>query len=85
MDGFNCIHAHGLHDRSKVVPHSILTVRDELVFLYKIKEGSSMKSFGIEVARKAGMPQMIIDRARSISSMSTKTNEDTIEPVQTNW
>lgn len=55
------------------------------MFLYKIQEGSSMKSFGIEVARKAGMPQMIIDRARSISSMSTKTNEDTIEPVQTNW
>ncbi|MBU0683586.1 MAG: DNA mismatch repair protein MutS, partial [Candidatus Omnitrophica bacterium] len=39
---------------------------DEIVFLYKIKEGSSDESFGIHVAKLAGMPQFVVKRAREI-------------------
>ena len=38
----------------------------EMIFLRKIKRGGSDKSFGIEVARLAGIPQPIIKRAQKI-------------------
>ena len=55
------------------------------MFLYKIKNGPSMKSFGIEVARKAGMPQVIIDLARNISNSFTKIPKIETAAVHTNW
>ncbi len=39
---------------------------DEIVFLYKVKEGSCDESFGIHVARLAGMPNSVIKRSREI-------------------
>jgi DNA mismatch repair protein MutS len=39
---------------------------DRVVFLRKIVQGGSDKSYGIQVARLAGMPQEVIDRAREI-------------------
>jgi DNA mismatch repair protein MutS len=39
---------------------------DRIVFLRKIVQGGSDKSYGIQVARLAGMPQEVIDRAREI-------------------
>ena len=41
-----------------------------IVFTYKIKEGPSQKSYGIEVARLAGLPLKVIERARQ-SEVST--------------
>ncbi len=39
---------------------------DKIVFLRKIVPGGSDKSYGIQVARLAGMPQEVIDRAKEI-------------------
>ncbi len=40
--------------------------RDEIVFLRKVLPGPADKSYGIQVARLAGLPAPIIDRARQI-------------------
>ncbi len=40
--------------------------KGEVVFLYTLAEGRSEGSFGIEVARMAGLPEELIDRARDI-------------------
>jgi DNA mismatch repair protein MutS len=39
---------------------------ERIVFLRKIVQGGSDKSYGIQVARLAGMPQEVIDRAKEI-------------------
>lgn len=39
---------------------------DEVVFLHKIIEGAADKSYGIHVARLAGVPREVIDRAKQI-------------------
>jgi len=39
---------------------------DEVVFLRKITEGATNRSYGIQVARLAGLPRQVIDRAREI-------------------
>jgi DNA mismatch repair protein MutS len=41
---------------------------DQIVFLRKIVEGGTDKSYGIQVARLAGVPKTVIDRAREILS-----------------
>jgi DNA mismatch repair protein MutS len=38
----------------------------DIVFLRKVKPGSADKSYGIEVARLAGLPRTVIERAREI-------------------
>jgi DNA mismatch repair protein MutS len=38
----------------------------DIVFLRKVKPGSADKSYGIEVARLAGLPKTVIERAREI-------------------
>jgi len=39
---------------------------DQIVFLYKIREGASDRSYGIQVARLAGLPESVIRRAGEI-------------------
>ncbi len=41
---------------------------DQIVFLRKIVQGATDKSYGIQVARLAGVPKPVIDRAREILS-----------------
>ncbi|HZU38696.1 MAG TPA: DNA mismatch repair protein MutS, partial [Gemmataceae bacterium] len=40
--------------------------REEIVFLHKIAAGSADKSYGIHVARLAGIPGEVLDRAREV-------------------
>src|SRR5262249_12061675 len=40
--------------------------RDDIIFLRKIVPGRSDRSYGIQVARLAGLPRPVIDRAREI-------------------
>ncbi|HWX19092.1 MAG TPA: DNA mismatch repair protein MutS [Candidatus Binatia bacterium] len=40
--------------------------RDQIVFLRKIVEGGTDKSYGIQVARLAGVPKAILERAKEI-------------------
>ena len=37
---------------------------DDIVFLRKIVKGGADKSYGIQVAKLAGVPDMVIDRAK---------------------
>ncbi len=39
---------------------------DEVVFLHKIVEGAADKSYGIHVARLAGVPQTVLERAKDV-------------------
>ncbi len=39
---------------------------EEVVFLRKIMEGATNRSYGIQVARLAGLPKQVLDRAREI-------------------
>ena len=39
---------------------------DDIIFLRKIVKGGADKSYGIQVARLAGVPQSVTDRAKEI-------------------
>ncbi|MGJ8644403.1 MAG: DNA mismatch repair protein MutS [Luteolibacter sp.] len=41
---------------------------EEIIFLHKILPGSADKSYGIQVARLAGLPKPVLDRAKAILS-----------------
>ena len=53
----------------------------DMVFLHKIHEGAASKSYGIEVARLAGLPGPVIDRAREILFELEKTEQDELGRV----
>ncbi len=53
---------------------SVKEVRNNVIFLRKLVPGGSEHSFGIHVARMAGMPASVIDRANSILSQLEKTH-----------
>ena len=53
---------------------------DDIVFLRKIIKGGADKSYGIQVARLAGVPDIIIDRAREI--VEQLSDNDITEKVQ---
>ena len=53
---------------------------DDIVFLRKIIKGGADKSYGIQVAKLAGVPDMVIDRAKEI--VLELTNNDITEKVQ---
>ncbi len=53
---------------------SVKEVRNKVIFLRKLVPGGSEHSFGIHVARMAGMPASVIDRAKSILSQLEKTH-----------
>ena len=43
-------------------------MNDEIIFLHKILEGGTNRSYGIQVARLAGLPEKIIRRAKKVLS-----------------
>ena len=53
---------------------------DDIVFLRKIVKGGADKSYGIQVAKLAGVPDMVIDRAKEI--MTQLCDNDILEKVQ---
>ncbi len=53
---------------------------DDIVFLRKIIRGGADKSYGIQVAKLAGVPDMVIDRAREI--VEQLSDNDITEKVQ---
>lgn len=53
---------------------------DDIVFLRKIVKGGADKSYGIQVARLAGVPDMVIDRAKEI--VEQLSDNDITEKVQ---
>ncbi|HEU5368288.1 MAG TPA: DNA mismatch repair protein MutS [Ktedonobacterales bacterium] len=54
---------------------------EEIVFLHRILPGSGGRSYGIQVARLAGMPANIIQRAREVLTQIEQKPEGQTEPV----
>ena len=48
---------------------------DSVVFLHKIARGSANKSFGIEVAKLAGLPNELVSRSKEILRMQEEIND----------
>jgi len=55
-----------LHPRVRNVSVAAREWKGEVVFLRKLTPGGASRSFGIEVAKLAGLPPAVVDRARSI-------------------
>ena len=58
-----------------------------IVFLHSIEPGAASKSYGIEVAKLAGLPRVVLERARHILRQHEKQERrsvqvETAEPVQ---
>lgn len=53
---------------------------DDIVFLRKIIKGGADRSYGIQVAKLAGVPDMVIDRAKEI--VEQLTDNDITEKIQ---
>ncbi|SFA71233.1 DNA mismatch repair protein MutS [Acetitomaculum ruminis DSM 5522] len=47
---------------------------DDIIFLRKIIKGGADKSYGIQVAKLAGIPKVVIDRAKEISKALTEND-----------
>jgi DNA mismatch repair protein MutS len=65
-------HYHELTELAENLPGAknyqvLATERDgEVVFLHKLQKGKASKSYGIAVAKLAGLPQKVIERAKSV-------------------
>jgi DNA mismatch repair protein MutS len=53
---------------------------DDIIFLRKIIKGGTDRSYGIQVAKLAGVPDMVIERAKDI--LSTLSENDIIDKMQ---
>lgn len=53
---------------------------DDIIFLRKIVKGGADRSYGIQVAKLAGVPDMVIDRAKEIAGQLS--DNDITEKVQ---
>jgi DNA mismatch repair protein MutS len=53
-----------------------------IVFLHHIEPGAASKSYGIEVARLAGLPAAVIERARRVLKQHEKQERSTTASVQ---
>lgn len=72
-----------LEDKMDNVNNYCIAVKekgDDIVFLRKIIKGGADKSYGIQVAKLAGVPDMVIDRAKEI--VEQLSDNDIIEKVQ---
>jgi DNA mismatch repair protein MutS len=56
----------GLHPRVRNVSVAAREWKGEVVFLRKLAPGGASRSFGVEVAKLAGLPPAVVDRARAI-------------------
>lgn len=62
---------------------SVKEVKNSVLFLRKLVKGGSEHSFGIQVAKMAGMPQYVIEKANNVLKRLEKThkNESTKEAL----
>jgi DNA mismatch repair protein MutS len=65
-------HYHELTELAELLPNiqnvhvSVKETPSEIIFLRRVEPGSADKSYGIEVARLAGLPRSVIERAREV-------------------
>jgi DNA mismatch repair protein MutS len=74
-------HYHELNEMTTYFPRiknynvSVKELDNKIIFLRKLQEGGSEHSFGIHVARMAGMPKEVLDRANDILKKLEKDHE----------
>ncbi|MGZ4089226.1 MAG: MutS-related protein, partial [Bacteroidia bacterium] len=74
-------HYHELNEMTTYFPRirnfnvSVKEVNNKVIFLRKLAEGGSEHSFGIHVARMAGMPKEVVQRANVILKKLEKEHE----------
>ena len=82
-------HYHELTDMEKNIPNlknkhvSAVEENGNITFLHKVKDGSVDKSYGINVAKLAGLPDEVIDRASGILNIYENKEKKTDTIIQT--
>ena len=82
-------HYHELTDMEKTIPNlknkhvSAVEENGSITFLHKVKDGSVDKSYGINVAKLAGLPDEVIDRASGILNIYENKEKKTDTIIQT--
>ena len=59
----------GLASRLDGVENATVTVKEwegDVIFLHEVKQGTADRSYGVQVARLAGLPSQVVDRARVV-------------------
>ena len=70
-----------LAERLRGLRNVRVTVRESsgsIVFLHHVEAGAANKSYGIEVARLAGLPQAVIERAREVLRVHEKAESQQV-------
>jgi len=81
-------HYHEVTDLAKTKPRvanynvAVKEWNEQIIFLRKVVEGSADKSYGIQVAKLAGIPQSVIDRAREILVTLERKERDLVEETR---
>lgn len=60
---------------------SVKEAGDQIIFLRRVEPGRADRSYGIEVARLAGLPPGVIERAREILNLHEKTEHAVTEEL----
>ena len=82
-------HYHELTDMEKTIPNlknkhvSAVEENGNITFLHKVKDGSVDKSYGINVAKLAGLPDEVIDRESGILNIYENKEKKTDTIIQT--
>jgi DNA mismatch repair protein MutS len=83
-------HYHELTELADLLPGvrnyhvSVKESGSNIVFLRKVEPGSADKSYGIEVARLAGLPSSVIERAREILARHEQSEHNLSERLASN-
>jgi DNA mismatch repair protein MutS len=80
-------HYHELTELGDLLPTvknvhlSVKETPSEIIFLRKVEPGSADKSYGIEVARLAGLPRSVIERAREVLKRHEQSEHELSETL----
>src|SRR6266478_5957158 len=80
-------HYHELTELGDLLPAvknvhvSVKETPSEIIFLRRVEPGSADKSYGIEVARLAGLPRSVIDRAREVLKRHEQSEHELSETL----
>ncbi|AFZ83173.1 DNA mismatch repair protein MutS [Candidatus Kinetoplastidibacterium crithidiae] len=71
-----------IHKQATNVHMSAIETEDDLIFLHELKNGPANQSYGIQVAKKAGLPIEVIQKSiEKLNSIKEPTIENDIQPI----
>ena len=71
-------HYHELNELASIVPNvanyqvTVKELPDQIIFLHQVQPGGADKSYGIEAGRLAGLPVVVIQRAKQVMAQIEK-------------